>query len=95
MKYQNTQKKVGDLMGGKVLELDVIKAHDDGIAEGLETGRQEGLEAGRQEGLETGRDEGLAISIKNLMDTLKCTAEQAMEKLKIPKSEYNKYMMML
>jgi flagellar biosynthesis/type III secretory pathway protein FliH len=83
MKYQNTQKKVGDLMGGRVLELDIIKAHDEGVNEG------------RREGLEAGREEERVSLIKNLMDSLKCSAEQAMEKLKIPKSEYNKYMMML
>lgn len=36
MKQKETQKKVGDLMGGKVLDLDIIKAHDDGIKEGKE-----------------------------------------------------------
>ena len=36
MKEKQTQKKVGDLMGGKVLDLDIIKAHDDGIKEGKE-----------------------------------------------------------
>ena len=36
MKQKQTQKKVGDLMGGKVLDLDIIKAHDDGIKEGKE-----------------------------------------------------------
>lgn len=34
MKYQDTQKKVGDLMGGKVLDLDIIRAHDVGLEEG-------------------------------------------------------------
>ena len=33
--------------------------YQDGVNEGLETGRQEGLKAGRQEGLEAGRQEGL------------------------------------
>jgi len=36
MKQKQTQKKVGDLMGGKVLDLEIIKAHDDGIKEGKE-----------------------------------------------------------
>ena len=36
MKQKRTQKKVGDLMGGKVLDLDIIRAHDDGIEEGRE-----------------------------------------------------------
>lgn len=34
-------------------------------------------------------------SIKNLMDSLKLTAQQAMAALKIPESDYPKYMAML
>ncbi len=34
MKQKQTQKKVGDLMGGKVLDLDIIRAHDAGLEEG-------------------------------------------------------------
>ena len=37
----------------------LIELYQDGVNEGLETGRQEGLKAGRQEGLEAGRQEGL------------------------------------
>ncbi len=42
MKQKQTQKKVGDLMGGKVLDLDIIKAHDDGIEEGFSQGEESG-----------------------------------------------------
>ena len=34
----------------------------------------------------------VAKSIKNLMETMNLTAEQAMKALKIPASDYNKYM---
>ena len=37
--------RIGDIMGGKVLELDIIKARHEGLAEG----RTEGLEEGRTE----------------------------------------------
>jgi len=39
MKYKSTQKRVGDLMGGKVLDLDVIRAHDEGIEQGKDEER--------------------------------------------------------
>ncbi len=37
-KYRNVNKRVGDYMGGKVLDLDIIKAHDAGIEQGIEQG---------------------------------------------------------
>ena len=87
MKQTETQKKVGDLMGGKVLDLDIIRAHD----AGLEEGREEGIKKGREEG----RESTLASSIRSMMSKLKLTAEEAMDTLDIPKSERSKYMTML
>ena len=80
MKQKQTQKKVGDLMGGKVLDLDIIKAHDDGIREGI------------SQGMEEGRDNTIISSIRSMMKNLKISAEEAMESLDIPKSERSKYM---
>ena len=34
MKRENVQRKVGDIMGGRVLDLDVVVAHREGIEEG-------------------------------------------------------------
>jgi len=79
MKYKSTQKRVGDLMGGKVLDLDVIRAHDEGI----------------EQGIEQGRESTLATSIRSIMKNFKLTAEEAMDKLDIPKGERSKYMAML
>ena len=79
MKYQDTQKKVGDLMGGKVLDLDIIRAHDTGL----------------EEGREEGRESTLVASIRNMMSKLKLSAEEAMDTLDIPKNERSKYMTML
>ncbi len=76
MKQKQTQKKVGDLMGGKVLDLDIIKAHDDGI----------------EEGKVQGREEEIISSLRSMMKNLKISAEEAMESLNIPKSERSKYM---
>ena len=95
MKYQDTQKKVGDLMGGKVLDLDIIKAHDAGLEEGREEGIRKGMEKGIEKGIEKGRESTLASSIRSMMSKLKLSAEEAMDTLDIPKSERSKYMTML
>jgi hypothetical protein len=45
VKRSNIRERIGDIMGGKVLELDIIKARHEGLAEG----RTEGLAEGRTE----------------------------------------------
>ena len=54
--------------------------------------RAEGVEEGRAEGIEEGIDKNRMESIKNIMEGLKYTAQQAMDLLKIPKGEQPKYM---
>ena len=66
-------------MGGKVLDLDINRAHDAGI----------------NEGITIGSEDTKTTDIRNLMKNLKMTAEQAMEAIGIPKSDYNKYLTML
>ena len=56
--------------------------------EAREEAREEGREKGRLEGIDQSRVE----SIKSIMETLKLTAQQAMDALKIPKGEQGKYM---
>ena len=46
----------------------------------------------REEAREEGIDQNRVDSIKNIMETLKLTAQQAMDALKIPKGEQGKYM---
>ena len=46
-------------------------------------------------GIEKGIEKGLLSSIKNLMETMEWTAEQAMNALKIEKMQQNKYLKML
>ena len=58
---------------------------------GREEGRLEGREEGREEGRLEGREEERVSVIKTLMETLKLTAQQAMDALKIPPSEQPKY----
>ena len=67
-----------------------------GIEEkGIAIGMERGLKAGMEAGMEQGMEAGMLQAIKNLMDTLKLTAEQAMEALKVPKEEKVKYAGML
>ena len=56
--------------------------------EAREEAREEGREEGRQEGVDQSRVE----SIKSIMETLKPTAQQAMDALKIPAADQAKYM---
>ena len=45
-----------------------------------------------EEGMKEGAEKTLLESVKNLMDTMKWSAEQAMEALKVPESEQKKYL---
>ena len=48
-----------------------------------------------ERGIAIGMETGTLNAIRNLMETLKLTAEQAMEALKVPKEEKVKYAGML
>ena len=63
----------------------------EGRREGIRKGRSEGIRKGRSEG----RREGKAEAIRNLMESMSMTAEQAMKALKIPAGEFGKYMTLL
>ena len=52
-------------------------------------------EYGIAEGEAKGRAEAQVKDIRNLMETMNLTAEQAMKALKIPASDYAKYMVMV
>ena len=65
------------------------------IAEGRREGIRKGKSEGRREGMRKGRREGKAEAIRNLMESMSMTAEQAMKALKIPAGEFGKYMTLL
>ncbi len=77
---------------------------DQGIAEGRAEGKAEGRAEGRAEGKAEGRAEGEARGeargkeetslndIRNVMEGFKVTAQQAMDVLKIPPAEREKYL---
>ena len=56
---------------------------------------ERGIARGLAQGLERGLETGILNAIRNLMETMKLTAEQAMEALKVPEAEKVKYAGML
>ncbi len=58
---------------------------------GRESGMAEGRAEGRVEGRVEGRENAILASIQNLMDSMKWTAEQAMDALKLPVDDRAKY----
>ena len=62
------------------------------LSKGVE---ERGIARGLAQGLERGLETGTLNAIRNLMETLKLTAEQAMEALKVPEAEKAKYVGML
>ena len=64
MKQDNVQKKVGDFMGGKVLDLPEFKIYDQGKEEGRKEGREEGIKEGKEEGRILARfEDGMPVEL--------------------------------
>ena len=63
-------------------------AHKAGYAEGMTAGEEKGIERGIEQGIE----QGVISSIKNLMDSMKISASEAMDYLKIPEEQRDKYL---
>lgn len=92
------EKSIGDLRVRKLAsQIEMLKSNQEvGVKymrlwEELEEARIEGHE----EGLSQGHEAGVFESIKNLMETMNLSSERAMEALKVPESEYEKYLKML
>ena len=80
----------------------LFKTTEEGVNEMCEViekyiaeGRREGIRKGMRKGRSEGRREGKAEAIRNLMESMSMTAEQAMKALKIPAGEFGKYMTLL
>ena len=80
----------------------LFKTTEEGVNEMCEViekyiaeGRREGIRKGIRKGRSEGRREGKAEAIRNLMESMSMTAEQAMKALKIPAGEFGKYMTFL
>ena len=70
------------------------EGREEGIEEGFIKGRREGLEAGIEEGLIKGREKEqkkMAESVRNLMNNLNVSAEEAMELLGLSEEDREQY----
>jgi hypothetical protein len=103
--YQQVKGKVGEIMGGKVLEyeaktilnqgisLGFTRGRSEGRDEGLREGRDEGLRLGRNEGLRLGRNEGIneerASGICILIQTYKKFGKERADAVQAIVDEYH------
>ena len=78
-----------------MLDIQGLDTRDEQEEEEMCKAIEEIREFGREEGLIQGKEEGLIISIRNVMESLKTTVEQAMSILKIPEAEREKYASMV
>ena len=53
------------------------------------------MEKGMAKGMAKGMTDGISLSIKNLMETMGLTIEQAMAALKVPETDQQKYIDLL
>lgn len=72
-----------------IMDAQVLKssAKAQGLAEGLAEGRTKGLAEGRAEGLSAGKSEERLTNLKNVMASLACDVERAMDILNVPVDE--------
>ena len=93
--FEKVQEGVKTVMGGQILEYEAKTIWREGRDEGISIGRNEGisigLDRGRNEGLKAGREEGKLQSIHDLMDTMNLSMEKAMDALKIPPQDRERY----
>lgn len=77
MKYQKVQKNVEEIMGGFIIETEAKRLLNQGIEKGIEKGKN-------QE-----HKDSILSSIKNIMETLSLTLEQAISALKLNEEDRN------
>ena len=77
MKCENVQKKVGDIMGGKVLDLPEFVAYDQAKAEGI----AEGEAKGKAEGKAEEREKNIKIFVRDKIED-EIPTEKIIDKLK-------------
>ena len=86
------EKEVKDIMFTLFDQEWVTQVHEKNlIKETAKSARQEGIQQGRQEGRLEGRRESTLANLRNLMDSLGLSPDQAMSVLKISPSEQPEY----
>ena len=56
---------------------------------------RQGMERGMEKGMEKGTEQTLLNNVRSLMESVGWTAQQALDKLKVPESDQAKYLAML
>ena len=74
-----------------VEERGIVIGMERGMKQGMERGMKQGMEQGMERGIECGMETAILDSIRNLMETLKLTADQAMAALKVPEAKQREY----
>ena len=79
--------------GGKPQNMSSLldRVEERGRQKGLDEGHREGRQEGRREGFREGADQNRLENIRSIMETMRLTAKQAMDALKIPEAEQLKY----
>jgi flagellar biosynthesis/type III secretory pathway protein FliH len=62
-----------------------------GIQQGIQQGVQQGMQQGVQQGMQQGSEKATISFIKSIMDTMNLSILQAMDALKIPEADRQKY----
>ena len=91
--FKTTEEGVNEMC--EIIETYIAEGRREGIRKGIRKGKSEGRREGIRKGRSEGRREGKAEAIRNLMESMSMTAEQAMKALKIPAGEFGKYMTLL
>ncbi|MBR3224680.1 MAG: hypothetical protein IKF78_05095 [Atopobiaceae bacterium] len=65
------------------------------MCEILEEMRNEAMRQGMEKGMEKGAEQNLLDNVRSLMESVGWTAQQALDKLKVPESDQAKYLAML
>ena len=70
-KYKSIKERIGDIMGGKVLDYEAKQIRDAARAEGwksgMERGMERGMELGTERGIELGRKRGMEQMIIQML----------------------------
>ena len=73
-KYKSIKERIGDIMGGKVLDYEAKQIRDAARAEGwksgMERGMERGMELGTERGIELGTERGMELGRERGMEQM-------------------------
>ena len=78
-----------------VMNKGIQKGMQQGTQQGMQQGMQQGIQQGMQQGMQQGASQKELTNIKTLMETMNWNPLQAMNALKIPEEEQQRYTQLL